>query len=150
MTIDWSMFKKGVFLVNCLAIIVKDGKILIGRRVPDKYIKELTWSFPGGRPSYYKPLESSLKAEVYKKTGLRIKVKKLIFARNYPEMPEFLSLYYLAEPVGGQERPGEKFMEIKWIKPTEVKDFFTTSIDPHILKFLKMLERGCGTIRPVV
>lgn len=145
MVIEWKSFEKGVFLVNCLAIIHKDGKILIGRREDDPYIKELTWCFPGGRPTYDKPLEESLKEEIKKKTNLDIKVKKLIFARTYPEKREFLSLYYLCEyylcePVEGIEKPGEKFKELKWVKPTEVTKYFTTSIDPFILEFLKKLE----------
>jgi len=145
MTIDWNSFEKGVFLVNCLAIIYKDGKILIGRREDDPYIKELTWCFPGGRPSYSKPLEEALKEEVKKKTNLDIKIKKLIFARTYPEKKEFMSLYYLCkfylcEPIESVEKPREKFKELKWVKPTEVTKYFTTSIDPFILEFLKKLE----------
>ncbi len=147
MTVNWDSFEKGVFLVNCLAIIYKDGKILIGRIGKDPHIKELTWRFPGGRPRYDKPLEKSLKEEVKKKTNIDVKVKKLIFARIYPEKKEFLSLYYLCEfylcePIGGIEKPGEKFKELKWIKPTEVTKYFTTSIDPFILEFLKKLESG--------
>lgn len=67
MAFDWSQFDRGVFLVNCLAIVYKKGKILIGRMEKDKYIKELTWSFPGGRPTYDRPLEESLKDEVKKR-----------------------------------------------------------------------------------
>lgn len=143
MTIDWNSFDKGVFLVNCLAIIHKNGKILIGKREDDPFIKELTWCFPGGRPGYDKSLEESLKEEVKKKTNIDIKVKKLIFARNYPEKKEFLSLYYLCyfcEAIGGIEKPGDGFKEIKWVRPTEVTKYFTTSINPFVLEFLKKLE----------
>jgi len=144
MTINWDSFEKGVFLVNCLAIVYKDGKILIGKREEDPFIKELGWSFPGGRPTYDKSLEESLKEEVKKKTNLDIEVKKIIFARIFTEKKEFLSLYYfcLCEPVDGIEKPGDKFKELKWIKPTEVTKYFTTSIDPFVLDFLKKLESG--------
>jgi len=140
MKIDWKSFDRGVFLVNCLAIVYKDGRILIGKRESDEYVKELTWTFPGGRPSYNKTLEESLKEEVLKKTNLRIRIIKLIFARNYPEKPVFMSLYYLAKPIGGEEKPGEKFTEIKWIRPTDVTEYFATSVDPYITEFLSKLK----------
>lgn len=142
MAVDWSQFDRGVFLVNCLAIVYKNGRILIGRRKNDEYIKELTWSLPGGRPTYDKSLEESLKDEVKKKTGLKIKIIKLIFARIVPEKPEFFSLYYLTKPVSGKEKAGEKFKEIKWVKPTEVGKYFKTSVDPFVMKFLRQLERS--------
>jgi hypothetical protein len=40
--IDWNSFDRGIFLINCLAIIYKDGKIIIGRGEPDPHIKELS------------------------------------------------------------------------------------------------------------
>ncbi len=138
---DWSRFDNGVYLVNVLAIIYnpKTRKILIGRREKDPHIKELTWCFPGGRPSYKEDLEFYLKEKVKKKTNLDIEVKKIVFAKTYPEKREFLSIYYLAEVMGGEEKPGDKFVEIKWIKPHEIKDYFTTSIHPKLSEYLKTL-----------
>lgn len=141
MTIDWNSFDKGVFLINCLGIVYKNGKIIIGKRVPDPYVKELTWTFPSGRPTYDKSLEESLKDEIEKKTGLEVEVKKLIFARIPKEKREFICLYYYCEPVSGKAKAGEKFKELKWVKPTEVTKYFTTSVDPFILNFLKKLEK---------
>jgi ADP-ribose pyrophosphatase YjhB (NUDIX family) len=140
----WSRFDKGVFLVNVLAIVYdpKTKRILIGRRKKDPYIKGLTWAFPGGRPGYRKDLEDYLKSEVKKKTSLDIKIKELIFARNVPEDRRFLLLYYLVEPKNmGKEKAGEKFTQIKWVRPLEVKKYFTTSIHKEIVKILKELSR---------
>jgi len=139
---EWNKFDRGVFLVNVLGIVYdkKNKKILIGRRENDPYLKELSWGFPGGRPNYKEDLEASLKHEIKIKTGLDVNVKKLIFAKTYPEKKEFLSIYYLCEFSGGKEKAGEKFKEIKWIKPEEVKDYFTTSLHPKLFDFLKNIE----------
>ena len=67
-------------------------------------------------------------------------MKKVVFAKTYPEKREFLSIYYLCEVVGGEEKPEEKLVELKWVKPTEVKKYFTTSLQPKLLKYLKTLE----------
>ena len=139
---DWSKFSKGVFLVNVLGIIYnpKTKLILIGRRVRDPYIKELSWCFPGGRPSYQNDLEFYLKKEIKKKTGFDVNIKQIVFAKTYPEKREFLSIYYFCEVIGGEGDIGEKFVELKWIKPTEIEKYFTTSIHPKIMEFLKKLE----------
>ncbi|MFH0714778.1 MAG: NUDIX domain-containing protein [Candidatus Diapherotrites archaeon] len=142
MALDFSQFDKGVFLVNLLGIVFdeKAGKILIGRRENDPHVKELGWCFPGGRPLYEGELEESLKAEIRKKTGLEVEVKEIVFAKTYPEKREFLAIYYCCSPKGGKEQSGEKFKELKWIRPTEVTKYFTTSLHPKVLEFLKTLE----------
>jgi len=141
---EWKDFDKGVFLVNCLGIIYnpKTKKVLIGRRENDPYIKELTWCFPGGRPGYKDDLEYYLKEEIKKKTNLDVKVKKIVFAKTYPEKREFLSIYYFCEFIKGKKEAKERFKEVKWVKPTEVNDYFTTSLHSQVLEFLKSLEKG--------
>jgi ADP-ribose pyrophosphatase YjhB (NUDIX family) len=141
-------FDRGLFLVNALAIIYRNGKVLIGKRKGiDPYIKKLTWTFPGGRLYHTKSLEDSLKTEVKKKTNLDVEIKKLIFARVWPERKEFLLLYNYCEPTGGKEKAGEKFTEIKWVKPTEVTKYFTTSVDSEIMEFLRQLEKNLLNLR---
>ena len=139
--LNWNEFDRGVFLINCLAVIYKDGKILIGKREDDKYIKNLSWCFPGGRPSYEDELEDYLKLEVKKKTNLDIVVKEIIFAKTYPEDRQFLSIYYLTEVVGGEEWAGEKFVELKWVEPKDIKKYFTTSIHPELYKKIMGYEK---------
>ena len=138
----WKEFDKGVFLVNVLGIVYnpKTKKILIGRRENDPYIKKLSWCFPGGRPSYGKDLELYLKKEIKIKTGINVDVKRIVFAKTYPEKREFLSIFYYCEITGGKEKPNQKFVEIKWVKPTEVKKYFTTSIHPKVFEFLRTLK----------
>jgi len=74
-------------LVNLLGIVYdpKTRMILIGKRESDTYIRQLSWSFPGGRPAYEKDLEEYLKLEIKKKTNLDAEVKEVIFAKSYPE-----------------------------------------------------------------
>jgi ADP-ribose pyrophosphatase YjhB (NUDIX family) len=138
---ELKQFHRGIFLINILGIIYnrKTKKILIGRRENDLYIKKLTWCFPGGRPAYNKDLEFYLKHEIKIKTGLNIEAKKIVFAKTYPEKREFLSIYYLCEVKGGKEKAGEDLVELKWVKPEEVKKYFTTSLHPKLFKYLKTL-----------
>jgi len=134
--LNWAEFDRGVFLLNVLAIIIKDGKVLIGKREDDPYLKQLSWCFPGGRPAYEEDLEYYLKLEVKKKTNLDIKPEKVIFAKTYPENRQFLSIYYLCKIIGGEEKAGEKFVGVEWVKPEELKDYFTTSLHPKLYKMI--------------
>ena len=140
---EWDKFERGVYLINCLAIIQhpKTKKILIGRRENDPHIKELSWCFPGGRPRYEEELEEGLRREVKTKTGVDINIKKIIFAKTYPEKREFLSIYYHAEVVGGKEKAGELFTEVKWIEIKEIKNYFTTSLHKKVLEYLFGLKK---------
>lgn len=135
---SWNSFDRGVFLVNVLAIIPNEkGEIIIGRREDDPYIKKLSWGFPGGRPAYDEDIEEYLKLEVKKKTNLDIEIKKILFSKTYPEDRKFLSIYYLAYPTNlGEEKEGEKFVEIKWVKPSELESLFTTSLHPKLSEMI--------------
>ncbi|MFA5052955.1 MAG: hypothetical protein WC565_02780 [Parcubacteria group bacterium] len=81
-------------------------------------------------------MEKYLKEQIRIKTGLEVNVKNVFFAKTYPEKREFLSIYYFCEISGGTEQAGEKFTEIKWVKPTDVTQYFTTSLHPKVLEFL--------------
>ena len=127
--------------MNVLGVIYnpKTKEILIGKRENDPYIKELTWCFPGGRPDYKEDIENYLKLEVKKKTGLNVESLGVVFAKTYPEKREFLSIYYLCEAVGGIEKAGEQFVEIKWVNPGEIEKYFTTSFHPKLKEYILSL-----------
>ena len=141
---DWTQFKKGVFVVNLLGIIYnpQTKMILIGKRVNDTNLKSLSWVFPGGRPDYEKELEDNLQYEVKENTGLDVTVGSVVFSKTYPELREFLSVYYYCEPksLDDKAEPSGNLEELKWIKPTEIIDYFTTSIHPKIMEYLESLE----------
>ena len=140
--INWKEFEKGVFLVNVVGIIFdpKTRKILIGKRENDPYVKELTWCFPGGRPNYNEELEEALKRQIKRKTGLNVESLGAVFAKIYPEKPEFLTIYYLCEVIEGKEKAAEKLVEIKWVKPEEVERYFTTSFHPKLKEYILNLR----------
>jgi ADP-ribose pyrophosphatase YjhB (NUDIX family) len=143
---EWKSFDKGVFLVNVLGIVydLEKKKILIGRKENDKTFPEQTWCFPGGRPTYKHSLTMSLRMEIKKKTNLDVNVLDCFFARNIPEKAELLAVYYYCELTEETDKPKamDEFKEIKWIKPTEVEKYFTTSVDPFVMDFLEALEKG--------
>lgn len=130
------------FKVVLLGVIFdpKTKRILIGKRKKDPYIKELTWVFPGGRLNHNEDVEQALKKRINEKTGLKVENLGSIFSKIYPERKNFISVYFLCEVVGGREKAGGVFTELKWVKPEELEDHFTTSFHPHLKEYILNLK----------
>ena len=118
----------------------KKKKILIGKREKDPYIKKLAWCFPGGRLDHGEDLEEALKKRIMKKTGLKVENLGVIFSKIYPEKKDLLSIYFLCEVTGGKEKPFDDLVELKWVKPDELEDYFTTSFHPHMKEYVLNLK----------
>lgn len=118
----------------------EDGTVLIGRRENDPNIEVVSWTFIGGRTDIEHTLEECLINKVKLKSGLDISVDKIVFAKTYPERPELLSIYYLCSVKGGEENPDDDIHELKWVRPAELKDYFTTSLHPWLADYLEDLK----------
>jgi len=140
--IDFKKHKKGIFVVIVLGIIFDPlkRKILIGRRIQDPHIKELTWAFPGGKPEYSEDLEDAVVREVKEETNLNVESLGPVFAKTYPEKSELLSIYYLCELKGGKEKAGDDFIELKWVTPDELESYFSTSFHPKLKEYIMNLK----------
>jgi len=132
------MEEKEKFEAIILGIIFdpKEKKILIGRRENDENIPELTWCFPGGRATYNEDVDKTLKRNVKAKTGYDVKNLGAIFSKTYPEKPDFIGIYFLTQVFEGEEKPGKDILELKWISPKELENYFTTSFHKKLKEYL--------------
>ena len=130
------------FHITTLGVVfnTKTRKILIGRRENDSFTKELTQSFPGGFPDPDIDLEKGLEVEIKKKTGLDVKNLGSVFSRIFKENKDFILIYYLCEVIGGEEKSGASFKELKWINPDELDKYFTTSINSRLMEYIMNLK----------
>jgi len=129
------------FSVILLGIIFdpKAKKILIGRRKEDSYIKEFSWCFPGGRATQEEDVDQTLKKSVKAKTGYDIKNLGAIFSKTYPEKKDLLAVYFLTQVFEGQEKPGEDLVELKWVSPKDLENYFTISFHKKLKQYLTEL-----------
>ncbi len=131
------------FNIILLAIIFDPAKrkILIAKRGDeDEDIKNLIWQFPEGRLRYGNDVDEILEGKIKKKTGLDIKNLGAVFSKAYPEKKDLLAIYYLCEFTGGEMKPADDFVELKWVKPEELENYFTTSFHPHIKEYILSLK----------
>lgn len=138
------MHQKEVMVIG-LGIIEKDGKVLIEKRsTTDKHVKDLHWVFPGGKMESL-DFRSEIQKDVKEETNLDIDVKDIIHARLIPDSPnkeiKIVALYFHCKPTSDKERSGKEVSELKWVKPTAVCQYFTTSTCDTVMRFLGSLER---------
>jgi 8-oxo-dGTP diphosphatase len=126
------------FEVIALGIVFDpiEKKVLIGRRQNDPTIPELTWCFPGGRIEIGEDIDNALKRHVKAKTGYEVKNIGTFFSKTYEEKENLISIFFLTKVYEGKEKAGEKMEELKWVSPTELENYFTTSFHPKLKEFL--------------
>lgn len=111
-------------------------KILIGKRENDPHLKDLSWGFPGGRLKPGEEVDKTLKKHVKDKTGYGIKNLGAIFSKIYSEKEDLLAVYFLTEAFEGEEKASNGFVELKWVSPRELENYFTTSFNKKLKKYL--------------
>jgi 8-oxo-dGTP pyrophosphatase MutT (NUDIX family) len=99
---------------------------------------KLTWAFPGGIPSSYETPQDTVAQEVLEETGYEVEVHELISKRKHPQFPVFV--YYFRCELKTSEATevvqDEEIAGVKWVKPEEIKNYFTSDFDPIVAKFL--------------
>jgi 8-oxo-dGTP diphosphatase len=126
------------FEVIVLGIILDSTKkkILIAKRESDPYIKELDWCFPGGRLQVGEDIDKALKKKMKLKTGYSIKNIGTFFSETYDENPDLVSISFLTKVFEGEEIPGDDIVELKWIHPKEIGQYFKIPIHRKLKEFL--------------
>ena len=99
-------------------IVVKDGKILIGRRL-GSYDKG-TWHFPGGKLEFGESFEECAKRETFEETGIRIKNIQFVTVTNdlfRKDGKHYVTIYLKAGYASGtvSDREPEKDADWKWV-----------------------------------
>jgi len=141
-----SELEKKVIIV-VLGIIFWKGQVLIGaRNKKDHWVKNLTWVFPGGQARTL-DFDQELRREVKEETGLEVRVKDLVATRIHPDgsfqSVQIVAFYFYCQPVGKiKPVPKGDLSKLKWVKPTEVFRYFTTSTCDEVTKFLSTLEKS--------
>jgi ADP-ribose pyrophosphatase YjhB (NUDIX family) len=122
-----------------LGVVRNDrGKVLLIKRIKKEKGRNgsiLTWAFPGGRQRLNETRSESVEREILTETGYRVKSIKEISARLHPQFPVFI-VYHLCKLISPEpvERPKEpqEIAEIRWVKPQEIKNLFTTDFNPEV------------------
>lgn len=104
-------------------MIIKDNKILLGLRNPDKVkaSSELqgqgTWTMPGGKVDFMEKLEDAAKRELEEETSLvATKLDLLCISDDMTETAHYVTVGFIAKEYNGEVKAmePETILEWKW------------------------------------
>lgn len=145
-----SMTPSKVVIVGS-AIVSRNGQVLIGaRKEKDAWVDNLSWTFPGGRMETLS-FDAEIVRNVKEKTGLDVDVKGLVTARVHPDAGfkdvQIVILYFHCVATHASfanltAKAKNGFSKLKWVKPSDVFKYFTTSVTDDVTRFLLAIEKG--------
>jgi 8-oxo-dGTP diphosphatase len=105
------------------ALVTREGRLLLVKRATQPFLGY--WDIPGGFLEEDEHPEAGAIREVREETGLNVRPTGLfgLYMDRYERDGEghySLNIYYLAEVVGGRERPGDEAVELAWFAADEL------------------------------
>ncbi len=124
------------------AILVRDGKVLLGRRGVEPFLG--WWDIPGGfLEPWEHPAEGVLR-ELLEETGLAIDVGELldVSVDTYGEQGDYtLNFYYLATAPTGEPYAADDVTELAWFAPDALPDQIAFAAGRAVLARWRERER---------
>lgn len=136
--------------INLGIVVNNNGEVLmIKRKVPEegRGDKVLIWVFPGGRQEFdtesNQPKETRSECvhrEVLLETGYDVASVSEINLKFHPDIPGVAIVYHKCklntpEPISLPQESDE-VEEVKWVKPSEIRNLITTTLDEKVAKEL--------------
>lgn len=126
-----------------LAVLTHKSKVLIVKRSQqDTAVPNLYWAFPGGSLTTLRVV-SEFRDILARLIGHSPAGLRPISARIIPDVVEgnlpVLALYYQSELSTEEVALFDKYIEYKWIKPTDIYKYFTTSVSDEVDTYLRSL-----------
>jgi ADP-ribose pyrophosphatase YjhB (NUDIX family) len=131
-----------ILLIN--AVVVKNGKILIGQRSYEESHEPGRWSIPGGKVDRTNGgvdniVEETLKREIHEETGVEIDDEvKLIGNNTFIRSTghHVVVLTFLCNWKSGEAKPLEDTIGIKWLAKEEVGQY---DFSNGVLKYIDLV-----------
>ena len=130
-----------IVLVAAVALIDKDGRVLLSQRPPDKQLGGL-WEFPGGKVEAGERPEAALIRELKEELGIDVAescLAPLTFASHAYEDFHLLMPLYVCRRWQGQVT-GAEGQELTWVRPLKLRDYPMPPADvpliPHLIDLL--------------
>lgn len=115
------------------------GEILLGKRDKDMATFPNFWGLPGGMPEHNEKIEDTAKREVKEELGINIKILKRSknIYENFPTKEcrfHSVDVPFYGEIIKGTAKPKDETKEVKWFKPSEIRNLKLAYSHKKILK----------------
>lgn len=119
----------------CAAVIRKDGKFLITKRLETSPMGHC-WEFPGGKIEPGETVEECAIREVKEEVGIEIKIERRLQDLHYDYPHGLIHLYFvLCSHTSGEPRTIE-CAEVRWIESHEFAQFEFPPADVGVIETL--------------
>ena len=127
-----------VVLVSAVALIDRDGRVLLARRPEGKSMAGL-WEFPGGKVEPGETPEAALIRELHEELGIDTWASclaPLTFASHgYPDFHLLMPLFACRKWEGiPQSQEGQA---LKWVRPEDLRDYPMPPADLPLIPILR-------------
>jgi len=101
-------------LISGDAVLIKDGKILLIRRMNEPF--KGMWALPGGIVEENETIEQCIVREAKEETGLEIQPEKFIGIYSEPlrDPRKVITVVYACNIINGNPKAGSDAEDIKW------------------------------------
>ncbi len=108
------------------AIVFQEGKVLLVKRAHPP--SQGQWSVPGGVIELGETIRDAVRHELCEECGLEVEVGEIFDAIDNIILDEkgeirfhYIVIYVLAQPIGGNARPGTDALELLWANLEELE-----------------------------
>lgn len=121
------------------AVIVRDGRVLLTRRLEGQHLAGL-WEFPGGKLEGGESPQEALVRECREECGIEVEVGEIVDVtyHRYPEK-DVLLLFYRCELRAGEVRHLQ-VADHAWVAPSELDDYPLPPADERVIARIRALE----------
>ena len=126
-----------IVLVAAVALIDKDGRVLLAQRPEGKSLAGL-WEFPGGKVEPGESPETALIRELHEELGIETWsscLAPLTFASHAYDDFHLLMPLYICRRFEGTAH-GREGQAIKWVRPKALRDYPMPPADEPLIPFL--------------
>jgi len=127
-----------LILVSAVALVDKDGRILLTQRPAGKSMSGL-WEFPGGKIEAGETPEAALVRELEEELGIntwKSCLAPLTFASHSYDDFHLLMPLFACRKWQGQPRPREN-QKMKWVRPADLRNYPMPPADIPLVAFLR-------------
>jgi ADP-ribose pyrophosphatase YjhB (NUDIX family) len=121
------------------ALIRRNGEVLLIKRATEP--NKGRWTLPGGLVELGEEARAAIRREVLEEVGLTVDVEALIgvldiIKRDSKGKVEFhfVTIDFLAKPVGGTLKPNREVEDARWVNPSEIRRLDLTPSVKRIIR----------------
>lgn len=132
------MSEKPTFRIVLATAILKDEKVLLGKRSEDEDVLPGYWGLPGGNLTTIGNIqdifEKELKREIMEEVG--VEIKNIRYLESHSHEKKVINISFVSEIESGEPQALDETEEVKWFTFEEAKELKLT---PHTLERLELV-----------